>query len=501
VLPALLGLAEIEAANAEFEASEAAYGDLIKQLGAGVKHPDISPQAVAASLLDRFNGRFDSGDLEHALRFASLAETVFPAAEVPPDVLVAIARSQRRLALDRLGGVKGESKILDLSRLDPATREQARLELIAAGQYFRRHAERVGVTDNDAYGASLWLAAESFDLAGDPDQAIPLYVDYVKYFPNEPRQPEARFRLAQAYAAKGDYGMAAEYYRGLKEEGHASASKVGPLGDASYVPLAKTLLADGDPSNDSEAEQLLEQVVKGLVGEPTTPQFRDALVELAALRRAKADHTAAVQLLEEAVARFPKDSRIDDLRYDLADSYRQDARAISTSLTEGMPDQRKQALRQARVERLNSASRWFNQVLRSLEAKDTRGVTRLEQMELRNSYFYLGDCAFDLGEYETAIHHYDAARERYPKDPASLVAMIQIVNAYLEMGDAKRAETANNRAKAFYASLPESVWSDPDLPMDKDDWQRWLDAMSRLRPTDRSSAAATEPAQGGGSDH
>jgi tetratricopeptide (TPR) repeat protein len=122
-------------------------------------------------------------------------------------------------------------------------------------------------------------------------------------------------------------------------------------------------------------------------------------------------------------------------------------------------------------------------------------------MELRNSYFYLGDCAFDLGEYETAIHHYDAARERYPKDPASLVAMIQIVNAYLEMGDAKRAETANNRAKAFYASLPESVWSDPDLPMDKDDWQRWLDAMSRLRPTDRSSAAATEPAQGGGSDH
>lgn len=61
--------------------------------------------------------------------------------------------------------------------------------------------------------------------------------------------------------------------------------------------------------------------------------------------------------------------------------------------------------------------------------------------------------AFDLKDYETAIRHYDAARERYPKDPASLVAMIQIVNAYIELGDTQRAQTANYRAKAFYDSL------------------------------------------------
>ena len=296
VLPALLGLAEIEAATGDFDASAAAYSVLIKELATGLKHRDVRTEVVAASLLDRFSGRFDSGDIDNALKFASLAETAFSAASVPPDILLAIARSQRRLAQDKLATVKSESKILDLSHLDPATREQARLELVAAGQYFRRHAERVGVTDNDAYGSSLWMAAESFDLAGDPDQAIPLYLDYVKFFPNEPRQPEARFRLAQAYAAKGDYGMSAEYYRGLKEEGRSAANKVGPFGDASYVPLAKTLLSDGDPSNDSEAEQLLEQVVKGLVGEPTTPQFRDALVELAALRRVRGDHTGAAGL-------------------------------------------------------------------------------------------------------------------------------------------------------------------------------------------------------------
>jgi tetratricopeptide (TPR) repeat protein len=103
-------------------------------------------------------------------------------------------------------------------------------------------------------------------------------------------------------------------------------------------------------------------------------------------------------------------------------------------------------------------------------------------VRLRNASFYLGDCAFDLADYETAIRQYDAAREKYPKDPASLVAMIQIVNAYVEQGDLKRARTANDRAKRFYESLPESAWTDPNLPIGQAEWQRWLDAMGRLMP-------------------
>ena len=33
-------------------------------------------------------------------------------------------------------------------------------------------------------------------------------------------------------------------------------------------------------------------------------------------------------------------------------------------------------------------------------------------MALRNSYFFLGDCAFDLGDFESAVQHYETARER-----------------------------------------------------------------------------------------
>ncbi len=71
--------------------------------------------------------------------------------------------------------------------------------------------------------------------------------------------------------------------------------------------------------------------------------------------------------------------------------------------------------------------------------------------------------------------------------------MVQIVNAYLRIGDANRAATANEYARRFYASLPEAAWNDPNLPMTRRDWQRWLDATDELtRLREASAEAGTE---------
>jgi tetratricopeptide (TPR) repeat protein len=122
----------------------------------------------------------------------------------------------------------------------------------------------------------------------------------------------------------------------------------------------------------------------------------------------------------------------------------------------------------------------YEQVRGQIERIEPGKRSPLQQVQLRNSYFFMGDCAFDLGDYAAAILHYDRARERYPEDPASLVAMVQIVNAHIEEGDLGRARTANERARRFYESLPEEVWDDPTLPMGRRDWERWLDSSSRL---------------------
>lgn len=504
-LPALIGLGEVNAGLNDFESSLKAYGDLVKAMNGGLKHQDATASRATASLLDRVAVRTEAGDLELALRFGLLAEQLYAPDAVPPEVLIAIARTHRSIAEAMLSGTPagqdgravktpeaGGNRAQSLVRLDPATREQVRLHLISAGRYFRRHAERVGIEDNAGFGASMWLAADSFDLGGDLEQAVPLFEDYVKFFPGDPKQPEARFRLGQACQARGDYGMAAQYYRGLIADAGKAGASVGPYGDASYVPLARTLLMDSDPNDDSEAEELLGKVVKGLVGGPTTPQFRDGLVELGRLRHKRGDYAGAAESLGEAVARFSDDARIDEMRFLLADALRLDAQAIGRTLQEEMPAQRRQALAAARVERLTKAQDLFEQVRRSLEGRDVRQLTALEQLRLRNSAFYLGDCAFDLKDYDAAIRHYDAAREKYPKDPASLVAMIQIVNVYLEQGDTKRAATAHDRAKRFYDSLPPTVWADPNLPIGRNDWQRWLDSIGKLKPVSTAPEKAAE---------
>jgi tetratricopeptide (TPR) repeat protein len=166
------------------------------------------------------------------------------------------------------------------------------------------------------------------------------------------------------------------------------------------------------------------------------------------------------------------------VRYRLADSLRQSTQVIDKQLATAMPDEDARKLRQLREQRLTRAAELYETVCQ--EFADMGGLTSLEEIMMRNAYFYRGDCAFDLGEFEAAIRYYDAARERYPKDPAALVAMTQVVSAYLERGDYEKAGVANLRAKQFYESLPESVWADANLPMSKRDWERWLAAQQRL---------------------
>jgi hypothetical protein len=68
--------------------------------------------------------------------------------------------------------------------------------------------------------------------------------------------------------------------------------------------------------------------------------------------------------------------------------------------------------------------------------------------------------------------------------------MVQIVAALIAQGKGEEAATANTRARRFYASLPESVWDDPTIPMNRRQWESWLDAQSRLVPAVSSTASA-----------
>ncbi len=477
---AVLLLGETEAALGDTEASRASYARLVEMLAAS--EPGVGPTRDEAtrSMLARSRERLEQGDVEDTLAFATLAKGMYALSETPSEVLAALALGHERTAHALLGEQAGGSA--DPAAHDPSTRAEAQRHLISAATYYRLHADKHILTDNDQYARSLWASADLFDRAGDTHEAVDAFRAYAEGVPGTGKNAEARFRLGRAFQAMRDYTTSASYFRELiDEQRDGVGADVGPFADRSYVPLAQVLLADEDEANDTEAEELLRRVVGGALGDARTPEYRGALLALGDLLYKTQRYERAIELFEEARARYPDVDGINLIRFRLADAYRLSARALQDTLSgEAMPDSRRREMEGLVRERRQAAVAGFEQVRAGLEGTDPRRRTTLETVYLRNSYFYLGDLAFEMGEYQEAIRQYDRARERYPDDPASLVAMVQIVNAHLESDDKERARTANERALRFFNSMPDEVWDDPALPMGRKEWERWLRASSRL---------------------
>ncbi len=491
-LPAMRGLGDVEVAAGADEAALGVLERLLSHMRQGRSHADVTTERVVNQLLSAFADRFAGRKTEAALRYAMLAEEFTGPDEAPPRLTRAIADGNRRLADELIEAAGGfENGKVVLVKVDPLTREQVRQRLLTAGAYYRTTADRLVLEDAMGYADALWMAGDCFDRAGDQESAVLAFGEYASSFSTDPRQAEARFRLAQAHQAKGDYVVAADFYRSLIDERNGPSA--GPFADLSYVPLAQCHLlgaqATGNEDLRKQAEDILLFVVSGGLGNPDSPQFTEALLALGELNYAGGKYAEAIRRYEESLLLLKDDPRLHTVRYRVADAHRLEASNLARQMDLPMPEWERRERDEARRGHLSRAIDLFQQVRTSLLAADASRLSVADRVYLRNAFYYLGDCAYDLGDYESAIRHYDAARERHPRDPASLVAMIQIVNAYLAQGDHKRAWTAHERARRFYASLPASAWDDPNLPMSDKDWAAWLDASAKLAAVGHASAA------------
>ncbi|MBM4108063.1 MAG: tetratricopeptide repeat protein [Phycisphaerae bacterium] len=500
VLPALLGLGQVESrlsladGSATVEECLATYDALAQSLRAGGGAGGVDRGRVATSLLARFRERFESPQPElrdRAAAFVALAETLFEYDAVPPEILLALGEASLRAASERAPIDTGEAVAAaqgaSLEALDPATRSEVKQRLLGGADYLRRHAQRVVISDSPAYGSSLWRAALAYDRAGSQSDAIAALQEFLASFPSDPRSPEAQFRLARAFQMRGESEMAVGMLRKLISEGK------GPFADAAHVPLAQALLADGDVGNDAEGEGLLSAVVAGGLGPTDNPHFGPALIALAHHLYESGQFEAAIARLTETLDRFPERRDAHLLRFRLADSYRRSAEGVERRLAEAMPDGERRTLEGLRDERLRQSMGLFGRVRDDIDRMDERRRGAVEDVSLKNAHFYVADCAFKLGEYETAIRLYDAARERYSRRPEALVALVQIVSAHLKQGDIAKAETAQKRARSFYESLPADVWQSADGVMRREDWERWLqstDEIGRLAGADGGPGSA-----------
>lgn len=476
---AMIGLGETEALLGSPELSLEAYTKLVDEYDTLGIEGEPTRERVTDSLLDRAGEALVVNEPRLALRYTAQGERIMGGRSLPAPLLETVAIAHRRSAEELASG--STSRANPLAGLDPSTRAEVQRHLIAAAVNRRLHAERFVLTDLRRYADSLWEAADLFDRAGDQREAVQAFKAYAEALPGDARAAEARFRMAEALRAMGEYQAAAEAYQGLIESrSGVGGVDIGVWADASYVPLAQTYLYDENPDNAAEAERLLTRVLDGTMTGTSTTMFRDALVELAFLYDRTGRSARAIERLEEVLRRYPDDPDAGLIRYRLGEAHRRLGAEIAASLEESLPP----TVRADRQTQLQShrerAIGHYEAAIGLLGAKREADRSRIEDVSLRNAHFYIGDLLSDLGRHDDAIRAYDLARDRYDEDPATLVALIQIVNIHMARGDLRRARTANERARRFYLALPDSTWDDPTLPMNRRDWQAWLDASSRL---------------------
>jgi len=485
---AYLGIAEIEAVQSRMDGALEAYDQAITLVLRDPLRATVNAEQIEESIEQHFSRLDTEGDYANALRFAMRIERLH-ASKVKPSAVARIAYAHLKLADSLLEGVEVTVEGLpDFNQVDPVTVEQARSNYYRAAMEFRRHARMMTLIDPEASALSLWEAASAFDLAGDQERAQGAFAEYVQTRTSgDPRWVEAKFRLARTNQARGDYNAAIGLFEDILAN-HATSE----LAYASYVPLAQCYMLRGGDGAVRRSEEKLRAVVDGQLLAPDAPEYREALVELGLLYRRSGRYEEAIERLHAAMELEPRLET--DLRVLLAmaDSSRLSATQIADSLQVRMPQSEMDRLRSLERERLVEALELYDRVHGLIDAQDPSRRSELDAVRLRNAMLYRGDCAFDLGRHHAndeflseryfteAIRHYAAAAQRYPEDPSSLVAMVQIVNCHAALGRWQEARTAQERAKSRLSELPEAAFERGEVPMSRSHWENWLNTSIRL---------------------
>ncbi|MEM1109895.1 MAG: tetratricopeptide repeat protein [Planctomycetota bacterium] len=357
-----------------------------------------------------------------------------------------------------------------------------------SAEYYKRHADTVTVIDDTAHADSLWRAGENFDLAQRWPDAIDVYAEYVTTRPGDGQQLKARHHLAQAYMADRQYESAIGIFKDLIDENPQSNWAY-----ASLVPMARSYTAS---EQTDAAVRVLLSIVDGHPGiRPDSETYREALVDLSRTYYLQGQDdpvyfVSAIERLDTAVERYGNTNDGPVLRYMLADSLRRSSRALADQANDARSERQRLAFQAERTDRLRKAEMFYDQVITELEARFDAARSDLENLYLRNAYFYKADCAYDRRDFTVAIEWYREAAQRWSDHPSSLVAQVQIVNAYCELQEFQQAYVANQNALWQLSQMDDEVFDSPDMPMTRQHWEDWLRWSSELKLLDKQSASA-----------
>lgn len=491
----LIGAADVEARLESFPDSEYHFGLAIEKIVETRPAWDPSRDLLTRTVQSHIDLANDRGDYDQSLAYLHLLKRL-NALDMPADLMLEFALAHERIGNARLEKAAqfdpqrlGDDSDENIERFGQYNQEAA-IHFGEAAGYFREHARDESL-DEDAHRESLWRAATNYDQAQLWDEAIGVYGEFVRTRQTDPLWLRASKNLGKAFMAKGEYEAAvAQFLTLVRDYPHA------PETYDSLVPLAQAYIALDQP--DKAIRGLTSVVTDHPAITPDSLQYREALIALGKLFYGQigedpAMAVPAIERLTEAVERFGDSRDGAVLRFLLADSYRKSVEQLDRELETRRAQTEIVAFTAERNDRLAKAQVFYNQSLNELEARNPASLDPLEQLYLRNAYFYQADCAYDRQRYQEAIDLYDTAARRWEQHPASLVALVQIVNARCELGQYQEARVANDHALWQLERIPDEAFDDPSLPMGRDHWENWLRWTSQLDLfTDQDSQAAAK---------
>jgi TolA-binding protein len=485
----LVGMADCEARTGATRSAMNHYRESVQIAKADpVRHAQLR-DLLLESLQAQHDLRFGQGRYDQAMEYLEIESALYEEPG-PPALMLKRARTLEKLGRQKLDLNDDDADtVAAWDRLSDEDKEIAANYYADSADAYLRHAHAVAIKDDRSYGQSLWNAGDFYDKAGLHKMAILAFREYVENKTEDPRSLSAMFRLAQAQRADEEYEQAITLYRRLIEE-HAKS----PESYASLVPLARSHIALGAPGDISQAEHVLKTVVNSHPAiRPESREYRDALAELGQLyyhRGEGNDYAEAASLFERYVDRYGSEGPMPELRFQLGDAYRKMVSRIESDLGGSMPSEKRGELRSMREQHLRAAKECFNAVITAYEGSPDTERSELQELYLRNAYFYRADCAFDLEQYEGpegAIELYNKVQQRYRNHPSALLALMQIFNSQAKLGRWDEARTTNNRAMVLLRSIPDEAFDDPRLPMNRKHWQNWLEGTS-IMPLDNETA-------------
>ncbi|HVX11053.1 MAG TPA: tetratricopeptide repeat protein [Pirellulales bacterium] len=417
----------------------------------------LSLDDLRTSDLDAYQELLRQQQFEAAIELAGLSAPIFSA----PRSVQLQAQANAQWGRHLLAGAEN-------ARVPAAAEGRKRLR--QAGFLYGRLAEmRLAARE---YPDDLYDAAEA-DLAGhDYKSAVDMFRKYLSS-ESRKRRPRALLALGESLLA---LGQPADALKALEEciEFHARDAAV----FEARLLAAQAYLEQG---RSEPAEKLLLDNLYGDALSPASTEWRRSLFALGRLLYEAGRYPEAMQRLDEAIVRYPKDEEAEEARYLAAESYRRSAREVERQEQQEATAEGRLARRREWTQLLETGLARFEQELNSiLLRQEQRPLTSLEEAILRNCFFSRGAILFQLGRYREAIQAYASVTNRYQQRPEVLQAYMQIAACYRRLGQTAEAHSTLEQAKYALKHLSDGVSFEDTSNYNRQEWGRLFETLGTL---------------------